>query len=123
MVSAEKIKIDFQDVMRSYIWNKYLSHYFAHFQGRQYETLGAIVMNCNPFSKGHRYLIEQAGKQVEFLIVFAVEEDLSLFSFEERIRMIRKGQKICIMSWSCRVESLFFPKITCRNILIKRIWR
>ncbi len=53
--------------------------------------IGSIVMNCNPFTLGHRYLIEYASKQVEHLYVFAVEEDKSFFPFKDRIELIRKG--------------------------------
>lgn len=54
---------------------------------------GAIVMNANPFSKGHRYLIEQASKQVDNLYVIVVKEDKSLFSYDERKQMIELGTK------------------------------
>lgn len=52
---------------------------------------GAIVMNCNPFTKGHRYLIEQATLQIDLLYIFVVEEDKSVFKFEDRIEMVRRG--------------------------------
>lgn len=52
---------------------------------------GAIVMNCNPFTKGHRYLIEVASVQVERLFVFVVEEDKSFFSFQDRFEMVKRG--------------------------------
>ena len=52
---------------------------------------GAIVMNCNPFTKGHRYLIEQAALQVDCLYIFVVEEDKSVFKFEDRIEMVQRG--------------------------------
>ena len=35
--------------------------------------IGSIVMNCNPFTLGHRYLIEQSAAKVERLFVFVVE--------------------------------------------------
>lgn len=89
----EEIQIDIPAVMEGYVQNKYLSQYFADFNWRDYATIGAIVMNCNPFSSGHRYLIEQARKRVEFLIVFVVEEDASLFPFEERFRLVQEGTK------------------------------
>ncbi len=54
---------------------------------------GAVVMNCNPFTKGHRYLIEQAAKQVDYLYIFVVEEDKSEFSFEDRFNMVKLGMK------------------------------
>lgn len=53
--------------------------------------VGAIVMNCNPFTLGHRYLIETASSQVDTLIVFVVEEDKSFFPFQDRIRLVRRG--------------------------------
>lgn len=55
------------------------------------QKFGAIVMNCNPFTRGHRYLIEQASSQVDLLYVFVVEEDKSFFKFEDRIEMVRRG--------------------------------
>lgn len=69
----------------------YLDRYFTSIDLSIYKTVGSIVMNCNPFTFGHRYLIEEARKQVEFLIIFVVEEDLSLFSFEERFAMVCAG--------------------------------
>jgi cytidyltransferase-like protein len=54
-------------------------------------TVGAIVMNCNPFTKGHRYLAEYAAAKTDTLIVFVVEEDASAFSFADRIEMVKKG--------------------------------
>lgn len=54
---------------------------------------GAIVMNCNPFTLGHRYLIEEACKYVDILYVFVVEEDRSYFRFKDRIEMVIQGTK------------------------------
>lgn len=48
-------------------------------------------MNCNPFTLGHRYLIEQAAKQVERLYVMVVREDCSLFAYTERKAMVEQG--------------------------------
>lgn len=55
------------------------------------ETIGAIVMNANPFTKGHRYLIEFAAKTVDKLYIFVVEEDRSYFKFVDRMDMIKIG--------------------------------
>lgn len=52
---------------------------------------GVIVMNCNPFTLGHRYLIEQAAKQVKRLYVMVVREDCSLFAYTERKAMVEQG--------------------------------
>lgn len=51
----------------------------------------ALVMNCNPFTLGHRYLIEEASKNNKEVLVFIVEEDRSLFSFETRYGLVSKG--------------------------------
>ncbi len=52
---------------------------------------GVIVMNANPFTLGHRYLVDTASEQVEKLFVIPVKEDVSLFPYEERLEMIRRG--------------------------------
>lgn len=53
--------------------------------------IGAIVMNCNPFTLGHRHLIEYSAKKVDYLYIFVVEEDLSVFPFHDRYSLIREG--------------------------------
>lgn len=53
--------------------------------------VGSIVMNCNPFTLGHRYLIEYASSQVDYLYIFVVEEDRSFFPFSDRIELIKTG--------------------------------
>lgn len=52
---------------------------------------GAVIMNCNPFTKGHQYLVEQAAAKCDHLYVFVVEEDSSSFPFRVRYRLVEKG--------------------------------
>ena len=52
---------------------------------------GAVVCNCDPFTLGHRHLIEYAAAHCDSLYVFAVSEKGSMFSPEERIEMIKSG--------------------------------
>ncbi len=52
---------------------------------------GAVVVNCNPFTLGHQYLIESAASQVDQLYVFVVREDRSFFPFEVRYRLVEQG--------------------------------
>ncbi|MCL1847095.1 MAG: hypothetical protein FWF91_03910, partial [Coriobacteriia bacterium] len=54
---------------------------------------GAIVMNCNPFTRGHQYLVETCARKVDRLFIFAVEEDRSIFSFVDRFELIKAGVK------------------------------
>lgn len=59
-----------------------------------YDIIGACVMNCNPFTKGHYHLIEYASRQVDFLYIFVVEEDAPFsLPFADRIEMVRRGVK------------------------------
>ena len=52
---------------------------------------GAVVVNCNPFTLGHRYLIESAARQVDNLYVFVVREERSIFPFDVRYRLVKAG--------------------------------
>ena len=52
---------------------------------------GCIVMNCNPMTIGHLFLIESAAKQVDTLHIFVVSEDKSDFSSVERFEMAKNG--------------------------------
>ena len=56
-------------------------------------SVGVIVMNCNPFTLGHRYLIERSSELVERLYVVVVREDCSMFSYSERKAMVSQGVK------------------------------
>ncbi len=53
--------------------------------------IGAAVMNCNPFTKGHRYLIETAAAECDHLYVFVLSEDKSEFPFADRLEMVKRG--------------------------------
>lgn len=50
-----------------------------------------IVMNANPFTRGHRALIEEAAAACDSVVVLVVQEDLSLFPFAHRLSLIREG--------------------------------
>ena len=52
---------------------------------------GAVVMNCNPFTLGHRYLIEQAAKECDRLLIFVLSEDRSYFKTADRMAMVKAG--------------------------------
>ena len=47
-------------------------------------------MNCNPMTLGHKYLIEKALEEVDDLLIFVVEEDKSVFPFEDRFNILKK---------------------------------
>ena len=81
---------------------------------RGHRASGVIVMNANPFTQGHRYLIEQADfsmrptglgrndkssvissdarwAESRNLVIIPVKEDASRFPYSERLEMIRTG--------------------------------
>lgn len=77
-------------------------------------TVGAAVMNCNPFTLGHRYLIETAAREADHLYVFVVSEDKSRFGFEDRMELVRRGTEdianVCVLpSGPYMISKATFP--------------
>lgn len=54
-------------------------------------NIGAIVLNCNPLTLGHLYLIERAAKECDLLHLFVVSEDKSVFPAKVRYELVKKG--------------------------------
>ncbi len=54
-------------------------------------VIGSIVMNANPFTLGHHYLITQAIKACDWLHLFVVAEDASLISYRDRYKLVETG--------------------------------
>jgi [citrate (pro-3S)-lyase] ligase len=52
---------------------------------------GAVVINGNPFTNGHLYLVECAAKRVDRLYLFVVREDRSVFPFAVRFRLAQEA--------------------------------
>ena len=69
----------------------YLNTSTPHHLNTTMQPTGCIVMNCNPFTLGHRYLVESASQMVEHLFVIVVREDRSAFSYQERKAMVTAG--------------------------------
>ena len=76
-----------------------LEDYCSYLRGHR--APGVIVMNANPFTRGHRYLVEQAdfstrptglGRNDKTnLVIIPVKEDASRFPYNERLAMVRSG--------------------------------
>lgn len=60
---------------------------------RDGKIISSIVMNCNPFTLGHQYLIEKASKESDFVHIFIVWEDRSIFPSEIRFNLVKEGTK------------------------------
>lgn len=53
----------------------------------------SIVMNANPFTLGHLYLVEKAASENDLLHLFMVSDDSSLIPFSVRKKLILEGTK------------------------------
>ncbi|MCI1890536.1 MAG: [citrate (pro-3S)-lyase] ligase [Schleiferilactobacillus perolens] len=60
-------------------------------QDQAHKQVAAIVMNANPFTQGHRYLVEKAAAENEIVDVFVVSTDRSLFTSAERMQLVQAG--------------------------------
>lgn len=74
----------------------------------------AIVMNANPFTLGHQYLVEQAAACNELVHLFIVSEDASLVPFSVRERLVKEGTAhirnvCCHSSGPYIISSATFP--------------
>lgn len=59
--------------------------------GHTGNVIGSVVMNCNPMTLGHRYLIEQAAAQCDLLYLFLVSEDKSAVRAADRKRIVEEA--------------------------------
>lgn len=76
--------------------------------------IGCIVINGNPITNGHMYLIEEASKNHKIVILFVVEEDKSDFTFEQRfsfayLSVMRLGNVCVVPSTKYIVSMSTFP--------------
>lgn len=70
------------------------SSYLSHLQSETNisgSSVGAVIMNANPFTLGHQYLLDTASAQCDVVHVFVVSEDISLVPFKVRYDLIKKG--------------------------------
>ncbi|MBP2636339.1 MAG: citC [Firmicutes bacterium] len=51
----------------------------------------ALVVNCNPFTLGHKAVIAKAAAENQAVVVLVVSEDRSLFPFDVRLKLVRAG--------------------------------
>lgn len=112
---------------------KYIDSLKSYKKGDNSNKNGSIVMNCNPFTLGHRYLIEYAAAKVDYLYIFVVEENKSFFPFEDRFELVKKGTAdipnvVVLPSGNFIISAVTFPgyfykdnlketKIDCSNDL------
>jgi len=71
----------------------YQNYLLSHKDAKAAQPVSAIVVNCNPFSNGHKYLIETAASRSTIVYLFVVEEDRSVFPFKDRWALIEEGTR------------------------------
>ncbi len=74
----------------------------------------ALVMNANPFTLGHQYLVEKAASECNALHLFIVSEDVSLIPFSVRKQLVLEGTShlpsvICHDSGPYIISNATFP--------------
>lgn len=104
--------IDSED-FRAYL--KRLQEYRVANAPGETKAIAAIVMNCNPFTLGHQYLIEYAAERADFLYIFVVEEDRSFFPFKDRFKLVQEGTRhlcnvIVLPSGNYVISNITFPE-------------
>ncbi len=83
--------------------------------------VGAIVVNCNPMTKGHFQLIVEAAAKHEIFLVFVVEEERSFFTYPERMKLVKAALSgfpniMVLPSTKYVVSSLTFPSYFLKSI-------
>ena len=55
------------------------------------QRIASLVMNANPFTLGHQYLVEKAAAENDLVHLFIVSEDASLVPFSVRKKLVLAG--------------------------------
>ncbi len=84
------------------------------------KNIASIVVNCNPFTNGHLYLIEKAASENDIVYLFVVEEDMSSFPFNNRYSLVEKGinhlsNVVLLRGGKYIVSSTTFPSYFLQN--------
>lgn len=78
------------------------------------ERIAGIVMNANPFTLGHQFLVEKAAAENDVVHLFVLSENAGPIPFAVRKRLVREGVShlknvICHDSGPYMISSATFP--------------
>ncbi len=99
-----------------------LETYCAYLREQRVQgAAGVVVMHANPLTLGHLYLVEQALRQVNHLFVIPVREDVSRFSYTERLTMLQTAfasqPRVTVLDGSAyQISSATFPAYFMKNL-------
>ena len=65
--------------------------YCAGLEQADGQNIAAVVMNANPFTLGHRHLLETAAKENDVVHLFLLSENVGPIPFEVRRRLVTEG--------------------------------
>ena len=71
----------------------YLDLHFNNYYPKKGQKVGGICIHGNPFTLGHRYLIETASKLMDEIICQILEDEVGVFSYAERFAMAVEGTR------------------------------
>lgn len=74
-------------------FNDYLLNLKSIRNSLKYKAASSIIVNCNPMTNGHLYLIEKVAEISEHLFIFILEEELSYFPFKYRFEIVKNATK------------------------------
>lgn len=86
--------------------------------------IACLVLNANPITIGHMELIEKASKEHNYVLIFILEEDLSYFSYKERLSLVTIStlylhNVLVVPSSEYIISSATFPNYFLKNEDIK----
>lgn len=81
---------DFVDICKQKFVEKYGTDKWENRNGLD---IGAISISANPFTKGHRFLIDYASQNADIIYIFVVHNEMLDFSYEIRRQLIEEGTK------------------------------
>jgi [citrate (pro-3S)-lyase] ligase len=102
-------------------FGKSIKNYLANMKNlARHGRNSGLVMNCNPFTKGHRHLIETAAAESDFVYVFVVQEDKSVVPYQDRLDLVRRGTAdlknvYVIPSGDYAISRITFPSYFLKN--------
>lgn len=88
------------------------------------KSVGALIVNCNPPTLGHIYLITEASLNHDYLLVFLVSENKSYFSYDVRCKLLSESIKnlnnvIVLPSTNYLISSSTFPTYFLKDLSLK----
>lgn len=91
IVFMENRKTGFQNYLSSLAKDPLPEAYMPSAEVASQKKIAALVMNANPFTLGHQYLVEKAASENDLLHLFIVSEDASLVPFQVRKQLVKEG--------------------------------